>query len=127
MKLSTIVLLALMLAGLGLAVAQPVPQLTIRQVQAVSDSLLNLSQDASPYATQKVWVRGVVATAPRTSPSGPYLWYTGDRWRFLMRDPSDSTFNWITVVASDTAFFRDSVGIDQLIEGDSVEILGVVT
>ena len=127
MRTSVLALLVMMLAGFGLAIAQPVPQLTIREVQGVSDSLLNLNRDASPRLGQTVWVRGVVATAPRTNPSGPYLWFTGDRWRFLMRDPSDSTFNWITVVASDSAYFRDSVGIDQLIEGDSVEVLGQIT
>jgi hypothetical protein len=120
-------LIAVLVLSAGVVYAQTVPQVNIREIQEVSDSLLNLGQDASPLLGDTLWLRGVVATAPRVNPSGPYLWFTGDRWRFILRDPSETIFSWITIVAADTAFFRDSVGIDQLFEGDSVEILGRVT
>ncbi|MEK7818588.1 MAG: T9SS type A sorting domain-containing protein [Bacteroidota bacterium] len=110
----------------GFLSAQNYSHYTIRQVQEVSDSLLNLSKDISPKLASTVWVRGVVATPVRIS-DGRHLWYTGDRFRFMLKDPSTDAFNYISVVASDTAWFKTNVGIDLLVPGDSVEILGKIT
>ncbi|MBI4427656.1 MAG: T9SS type A sorting domain-containing protein [Ignavibacteriales bacterium] len=117
-----VVLLPLPLLG------QTYPTVSIRQVQEIPDSVLNGTNPItdSPFLGDTVWVRGVVVTAPRYQNGAP-LWFTGDRWRFVLRDPSESLFHHITVVASDTTFFRDSVGLDLLVEGDSVEILGYIT
>ncbi|MSP64251.1 MAG: hypothetical protein EXR16_01310, partial [Bacteroidetes bacterium] len=98
---------------------------SIKQIQFVSDSLLNLtpSQDASPYKDSILWVKGVVTTPVRVE-GGRHQFYTGDRFRFVIKDPSDSVYNYITVVATDTAWFRDNIGIDLLVPGDSIEVLG---
>ncbi len=107
--------------------AQDYQHVTIREVQALPDSILNapVPNTDSPHLGDTLWVRGVVATAPRLV-DGSALWYTGDRWRLVLKDPTETEFNHITVVASDTAYFN-TVGIDQLFVGDSVEILGVIT
>ncbi len=126
MKKLIVLLMTVLCAGLSVGLAQDYPHVTIRQVQEVSDSLLNLGQTDSPRLGDTLWVRGVVATAPRMA-DGRGLWFTGNRWRFVMKDPTDSIFNHITVVASDTTYFRDNVGLDQLAVGDSVEIMGYIT
>lgn len=101
---------------------------SIKQIQFVSDSLLNLtpSQDASPYKDSILWVKGVVTTPVRVE-GGRHQFFTGDRFRFVIKDPSDSVYNYITVVATDTAWFRDNIGIDLLVLGDSIEVLGVIS
>lgn len=107
--------------------AQDFQHVTIHDVQVVSDTELNqpAANTDSPLLGDTVWVRGVVVTAPRL-PDGTAQWYTGDRWRFVMTDPTIAEFNNITVVASDTGYFN-AVGIDQVFVGDSIEVLGVIT
>ena len=126
MNRKILLLIAVSAAMVAGAVAQDFPHVTIRDVQFVADSILQAGTTDSPLLSDTVWVRGVVATNPRL-PSGNALWYTGDRWRFILADPSDSIFNFITVVASDTTYFRDSVGVDQVTVGDSIELLGQIT
>jgi len=101
------------------------PIKTIRQIQEVTNLDSPPPADASPLLGDTVWVRGVVATPVRYN-GGPHLWFTGDRLRFVLKDPSDSIFNYITVVATDSAFFT-SIGMDLLVEGDSIEVLGRIT
>ena len=101
------------------------PYKTIRQIQEVANLVSPPPADASPLLGDTVWVRGIVATSARVN-GGPFLWFTGDRIRFAIKDPNETIFNYITVVASDTTFFK-GIGLDHLVAGDSVEILGRIT
>lgn len=101
------------------------PVKTIREIQEVADLNSPPPADASPLLGDTVIVRGVVATPVRYN-GGPHLWYTGDRLRFVLKDPTDSIFNYITAVATDSAYFT-SLGMDLLVEGDSVEVKGYIT
>lgn len=95
---------------------------TIRQIQEVPNPD---SADASPVLGETVLVYGVVSSSARVN-GGAHLWYTGDRIRFALKDPSDSIFNYITVVAADTNYFN-GLGFDLLVEGDSIKVYGKVT
>lgn len=120
-----------MLSVSGIVFAQ-FPTVTIRQLQEVPDSVLNSPPpaEASPYLGDTVYVRGVVTTPARHT-NGGHLWFTGDRIRFTLTDPNDTVYNYITVVAgtgtgTDTTFFN-TTGIDLLVPGDSVKLLGYIS
>lgn len=104
------------------------PTKTIKEIQTPTNLTLS---DASPFAGDTVWVYGVVADGARYK-GGNFMWYTGDRIRFNIMDPRDTSYNFITVVAgtanpgNDTTYFT-GLGLDQLVPGDSIRILGYVS
>ena len=118
----------LLLFCVSIMSAQSYRTLTIREIQEVPDSLLNLSpaKDASKWKDSTVWVTGVVQTPIRWK-NDSLLWFTGDRFRFILKDPSTNAFNFISAVAVDTTWFKTNVGIDALVAGDSVKLLGKIT
>jgi hypothetical protein len=124
MKRTLLLIAVLSLVWVGETFAQ-FPLKTIREIQEVTDLDSPPPADASPLLNDTVVVRGVVATPVRYN-GGPHLWYTGDRLRFVLKDPTDSVFNYITVVAVDSAYFT-SLGMDLLVEGDSIEVKGKIT
>lgn len=133
MKKALAIFGALMTLTMMLLAQGPYPYKTIRELQEVPIDTLDdpPPADASPYLGDTVWVRGVVASKVRID-DGRYQWFTGNRIRFVLVDPADTVFNYITVVAgvgtagNDTTFFN-TTGIDLLVPGDSIEVRGYIS
>lgn len=86
--------------------AQNYPNVSVRDIQYVPDSLLALGQDASPYLDDTVRVTGVVVVSTLVHPTfdrRPIMW-AGGRWQTYIVDTAytETDFVALNIIQNDT-------------------------
>lgn len=130
MKTKLLILFFLVSVSLILAQENPYPHVSIRDIQYVPDSLLEVGQDASLNIGDTVQVTGVVMVQPIVDPSldrRPIMW-AGARWQTYLRDTSYNSTEWagLNVIQNDTSLAVQGTFMDLLDTGMVVTLTGVI-
>ncbi len=129
MKAMVIVLIVL-LQCISIYSQKEYPLRTIKEIQTVSDSLIQLGKDGSKYAGDTVRVTGVVMVRSVIDPKAnwaPLLW-SGARFQSYICDTA-SNGEWcgINILVNDTTFPNIATMISLIDTGQVITVTGVVT